>query len=41
MKEEIERLLKAKFYKNVSYVEWNSYRLVIKNNGNMRVCIEF
>ncbi|KAL2332838.1 hypothetical protein Fmac_014051 [Flemingia macrophylla] len=42
IKEEIERLLKAKFIRTSRYVEWLSNIVpVIKNNGKMRICINF
>ncbi|XP_020235254.1 DNA ligase 1-like [Cajanus cajan] len=42
IKEEIERLLKAKFIKTSRYAEWISNVVpVIKKNGKLRVCIDF
>ena len=42
IKEEIERLLKAKFIRTVRYVNWISNILsVMKKNGKLRVCIDF
>nr|KYP57391.1 Retrotransposable element Tf2 [Cajanus cajan] len=42
IKEEIERLLKAKFIRTSRYVEWISNIVpVIKKNGKLRVCIDF
>ena len=42
VKEEIEKILKAKFIKPISYVQWlANIVLVIKNNGKLRVCVDF
>nr|KYP55932.1 Transposon Ty3-I Gag-Pol polyprotein [Cajanus cajan] len=42
IKEEIERLLKAKFIRTSRYPEWVSNVVpVIKKNGKLRVCIDF
>ncbi|XP_072064413.1 uncharacterized protein [Arachis hypogaea] len=42
IKEEIERLIKAKFIRTARYVEWVSdIVLVMKKNGKLRVCIDF
>nr|KYP76062.1 Retrovirus-related Pol polyprotein from transposon opus [Cajanus cajan] len=42
IKEEIERLLKAKFIRTSRYAEWVSNGVpVIKKNGKLRVCIDF
>nr|KYP48096.1 Transposon Ty3-G Gag-Pol polyprotein [Cajanus cajan] len=42
IKEEIERLLKAKFIRTSRYAEWISNVVpVIKKNGKLRVCIDF
>nr|KYP55434.1 Transposon Ty3-G Gag-Pol polyprotein [Cajanus cajan] len=42
IKEEIERLLKAKFIRTSRYVEWVSNIVpVTKKNGKLRVCIDF
>nr|KYP32353.1 hypothetical protein KK1_046993 [Cajanus cajan] len=42
IKEEIERLLKAKFIRTLRYAEWISNIVpVIKKNGKLRVCIDF
>ncbi|KAL2320635.1 hypothetical protein Fmac_029604 [Flemingia macrophylla] len=42
IKEEIERLLKAKFIRTSRYAEWLSNIVpVIKKNGKMRICIDF
>nr|KYP45379.1 Transposon Ty3-I Gag-Pol polyprotein [Cajanus cajan] len=42
IKEEIERLLKAKFIRTSRYAEWISNIVpVIKKNGKLRVCIDF
>ncbi|KAL1293674.1 hypothetical protein AAHE18_19G088200 [Arachis hypogaea] len=42
IKEEIERLIKAKFIRTARYVEWVSNIVpVIKKNGKLRVCIIF
>ena len=42
MKEEIEKLLKAKFISPTRYVQWlaNSV-LVMKKDGKLRVCVDF
>ena len=41
IKEEIERLLKFKFIRTTTYVEWLANIVpVIKKNGSLRVCIE-
>nr|KYP61440.1 Transposon Ty3-I Gag-Pol polyprotein [Cajanus cajan] len=42
IKEEIERLLKAKFIRTSRYADWVSNIVhVIKKNGKIRVCIDF
>lgn len=42
VKEEIEKLLKAKFIKPTRYVEWLSNIVpVMKKNGKLRICIDF
>ncbi|KAL1337299.1 hypothetical protein AAHE18_10G129500 [Arachis hypogaea] len=42
IKEEIERLLKAKFIRTAMYVNWISNIVpVMKNNEKLRVCIDF
>ena len=42
VKEEIEKLLKAKFIKLTRYVQWlANIVLVIKKNGKLQVCVEF
>ncbi|XP_059658641.1 uncharacterized protein LOC132304963 [Cornus florida] len=42
IKEEIERLLKARFIRTVRYVEWLSNVVpVMKKNGKLRVCVDF
>ncbi|XP_027347963.1 uncharacterized protein LOC113859366 [Abrus precatorius] len=42
IKEEIERLLRAKFIRTTRYVDWISNIVpVIKKNGSLRVCIDF
>ncbi|XP_027368832.1 uncharacterized protein LOC113874822 [Abrus precatorius] len=42
IKEEIERLLRAKFIRTARYVDWISNIVpVIKKNGSLRVCIDF
>lgn len=42
IKEEIERLLKAKFIRTTRYVQWISNVVpVMKKNGKLRVCIDF
>src|ERR1043165_538877 len=42
IKEEIERLLKSKFIQTARYVEWLANIVpVLKNNGKLRVCIDF
>ncbi|KAL1318352.1 hypothetical protein AAHE18_15G200100 [Arachis hypogaea] len=42
IKEEIERLLKAKFIRTTRYVNWISNIVpVMKKNGKLRVCIDF
>nr|KYP62764.1 Transposon Ty3-I Gag-Pol polyprotein [Cajanus cajan] len=42
IKEEIERLLKAKFIRTSRYAEWISNVVpVIKKNGKLWVCIDF
>ena len=42
VKEEIEKLLKAKFIMPTRYVQWlANIVLVIKKNGNLRVCVDF
>ena len=40
--EEIKNLLKAKFNRLIRYVQWlENIILVIKKNGNLRVCVDF
>lgn len=42
IKAEIERLLRTRFIIPVRYVEWLANIMpVIKNNGTLRVCIDF
>ena len=42
MKEEIEKLLKAKFIKPIRYVQWLANTIpVIKKNGKLWVCVDF
>ncbi|XP_015969312.1 uncharacterized protein LOC107492768 [Arachis duranensis] len=42
IKEEVERLLKAKFIRTARYVNWISNIVpVMKKNGKLRVCIDF
>ena len=42
VKEEIEKLLKAKFIKPTRYVQWLANMVhVMKNNGKLRVCVDF
>jgi len=42
IKEEIERLLKAKFFKTTMYVDWISNIVpIFKKNGELRICIDF
>ena len=42
VKEEIERLLKAKFIRPTRYVQWLANIVpVVKKNGKLRVCIDF
>ena len=42
MKEEIEKLLKAKFIRLVRYVQWLANIIpVMKKNGKLRVCVDF
>nr|XP_025628487.1 uncharacterized protein LOC112721656 [Arachis hypogaea] len=42
IKEEIERLIKAKFIRTTRYLEWVSNIVpVMKKNGKLRVCIDF
>lgn len=42
IKEEIERLLKCKFIRTTRYVKWIANIIhIIKNNGTLRVCIDF
>ena len=42
IKEEIKRLLKAKFIRTTRYVNWiSSIVPIMKNNGKLRVCINF
>ena len=42
VKEEIEKLLKAKFIRTTRYVQWLSNIVhVIKKNGKLRVCVDF
>ena len=42
VKEEIEKLLKAKFIRPMRYVQWlaNIFPMM-KNNGKLRVCVDF
>ena len=40
VKEEIEKLLKAKFIRLTRYVQWSrNIVLVMKKNGKLRVCV--
>ena len=42
VKEEIEKLLKAKFIRTTKYVQWlANIVLVMKKNGKLRVCVDF
>ena len=42
VKEEIDKLLKAKFIKLTRYVQWlANIILVMKKNGKLRVCVDF
>ena len=42
VKDEIGKLLKAKFIKPIRYVQWlTNIVLVIKKNGKLRVCVDF
>ena len=42
VKEEIEKLLKAKFIKPMRYVQWLANIVsVMKKNGKLRVCVDF
>ena len=42
VKEEIEKLLKAKFIRPTRYVQWLAYIVpVMKKNGKLRVCVDF
>ena len=42
MKEETEKLLKAKFIKPTMYVQWLANLVpVMKKNGKLRVCVDF
>lgn len=42
IKEEVERLLKAKFIRTTRYVKWLSNVVpIFKKNGKLRVCIDF
>ena len=42
VKEEIEKLLKAKFIRTTKYVQWlENIVLVMKKNGKLRVCVDF
>ena len=42
VKEEIKKLLKAKFIKSTRYVQWLSNIVhVMKKNGKLRVCVDF
>ena len=42
VKEEIEKLLKAKFIRPTRYVQWlTNIVLVMKKNGKLRVCVDF
>ncbi|XP_075496384.1 uncharacterized protein LOC142533477 [Primulina tabacum] len=42
VKEEVEKLLKAKFIKPIRYTEWLSNIVpVMKKNGKVRICIDF
>lgn len=41
VKEEIERLLKAGFFKPIRYAEWVSNLVPVINKNGMRVCVDF
>ena len=42
MKEDIEKLLKAKFIRPTRYVQWLANIVpVMKKNGKLRVCVDF
>ena len=42
VKEEIEKILKAKFIKRTRYVQWlENIVPVMKKNGKLRVCVDF
>ncbi|XP_073290991.1 uncharacterized protein [Primulina huaijiensis] len=42
VKEEVEKLLKAKFIKPIRYTEWlSNIGPVMKKNGKVRICIDF
>ena len=42
VKEEIEKLLKAKFIKHTRYVQWLANIVpMMKKNGKLRVCVDF
>ena len=42
VKEEIEKLLKAKFIKPTRYVQWlANIVLMMKKNGKLQVCVDF
>ena len=42
MKEELEKLLKAKFIRPARYVHWlANIVLVMKKNGKLWVCVDF
>ena len=42
VKEEIEKLLKAKFIRPIGYVQWLANIVhVLKKNGKLRVCVDF
>ena len=42
VKKEIEKLLKVKFIKPISYVQWlENIAPVMKKNGKLRVCVDF
>ena len=42
VKEEIEKILKAKFIKPIRYVQWLANIVpVMKKNGKLRVCVDF
>ena len=42
VKEEIEKLVKAKFIRPTTYVQWLANIVpLMKNNGKLRVCVDF